>query len=80
MLIGEAKAGLAEGNLIVVAEVLGAAAVAEEVELGEDFISKGEDIVVDEMLVVAGVTEAVECFSVLSFGLDLIMQGEGLGA
>lgn len=76
MLIVEAKAGVAEGALMVVAEVFGAAAVAEEVELGVDFVSKEEDVV-DGMLVVVAVREAAECFPVLSLGLDLIMQGEG---
>lgn len=74
MLTEELRDGLTEGAVNIGAEVIGGA-VAAEVELGVDLIViKGEDVVVDEIVViVAGALKGVPVVSVI---VDLIMLVE----
>lgn len=76
MITVEVRVGLTEGALTTVAEVFGGAVVVVQVELGVDLIViEGEDIVVDEKLVI--VTGAVEGFPVVSVKVDLVKLVEG---
>ena len=75
MLAEEVSDGLTEGAANIVVEVIGGA-VAAEVELGVDLIViKGEDFVVDEIVVIVG--GALKVVPVVTVIVDLIMLAEG---